>query len=125
MSEFELPKMMLGENEQKQFVRLDDGTYRLRVLKVKGHRDNNGVEYVMLICRVEASINEFEGWNDRYVGDITSLFIRIAHTFRLSQFFECIGLKERNQPYMIENWNDVVGKEFIYRITNGKSEFIK
>lgn len=92
--------------EAKEFVLLPEGTYDFQIRKPveKGRKP---ASQKMPACN-KAIITVTINYNGEPVDVQTQLLLHSRTEWKLSQFFECIGLKQKGQPLRMK-WNEIVG----------------
>lgn len=116
--------------EAKEFTLLPPGTYDF-VIKKPVERGRKPASDKMPACN-KATITLSIPYNDQEVEVLTTLLLHSKMEWKLSQFFECIGLKKKGQPLRMK-WNEILGcrgkvklshREYNGQTYNNADEFV-
>ena len=101
--------------EAKEYTLLPVGTYQFIIKDnfVRSKTSGNGKLPVCNKADITITIN-YEG---KEVKVTTSLILHKSLEWKISQFFECIGMKQKGVPFR-PNWNGIIGKTGTVKISH-------
>lgn len=101
--------------EAKEYTLLPVGTYQFIIKDnfVRSKTSGNGKLPVCNKADITLTIN-YEG---KEVKVTTSLILHKSLEWKISQFFECIGMKQKGVPFR-PNWNGIIGKTGTVKISH-------
>lgn len=101
--------------EVKEYTLLPVGTYQFIIKDnfVRSKTSGNGKLPVCNKADITLTIN-YEG---KEVKVTTSLILHKSLEWKISQFFECIGMKQKGVPFR-PDWNGIVGKTGTVKISH-------
>lgn len=101
--------------EAKEYTLLPVGTYQFIIKDnfVRSKTSGNGKLPVCNKADITLTIN-YEG---KEVKVTTSLILHKSLEWKISQFFECIGMKQKGVPFR-PDWNGIVGKTGTVKISH-------
>lgn len=101
--------------EAKEYTLLPVGTYQFIIKDnfVRSKTSGNGKLPVCNKADITLTIN-YEG---KEVKVTTSLILHKSLEWKISQFFECIGMKQKGVPFR-PDWNGIIGKTGTVKISH-------
>lgn len=101
--------------EAKEYILLPVGTYQFIIKDnfVRSKTSGNGKLPVCNKADITLTIN-YEG---KEVKVTTSLILHKSLEWKISQFFECIGMKQKGVPFR-PDWNGIIGKTGTVKISH-------
>lgn len=101
--------------EAKEYILLPVGTYQFIIKDnfVRSKTSGNGKLPVCNKADITLTIN-YEG---KEVKVTTSLILHKSLEWKISQFFECIGMKQKGIPFR-PDWNGIIGKTGTVKISH-------
>lgn len=101
--------------ESKEYTLLPVGNYQF-IIKDNFVRSKTSGKGKLPVCN-KADITLTINYEGKEVKVITSLVLHKSLEWKISQFFECIGMKRKGVPFR-PDWNGIVGKTGTVKISH-------